>query len=309
MFLVRNGLPMHAPSSRSVSRTRWATLIGFSAVLMWSSLAVLTVSLGPFPPFEMIAITFGIGGTAGIGLSALRGRLGGYRQPPTVWLLGIGAIFGDYALYFWSLRKAPAAQANLLSYLWPLLMVLFSALLPNERLRRQHVVGAVLGLLAVAVLTVGAEAHGELRARYAVGYGLALGAAVVWGGYSVSARRFKAVPHDTTFGFCLGAALLAAMAHRSFEQTVWPGSALQAVLLLIIGIGPAGSAFFLWDLGIKHGDIRMLGILSYTIPVVSTGLLVLFGMAPPTVSLGIACVLITAGAMVGTIQRSEANRG
>src|SRR5580693_8774523 len=133
--------------------SRTATLIGLTAILMWSLLAVLTVATGKIPAFQLAAITFAIGGM--VGLSTFIGRpeaLSALRQPAPVWALGVGGLFGYHALYFLALRLAPPAEAGLVSYLWPLLIVLFSSFLPNERLRPHHVIGALLGLVGTIVL-------------------------------------------------------------------------------------------------------------------------------------------------------------
>ena len=159
-----------------MSNKNRATLIGAGAIALWATLALLTAASGAAPPFEMAGLTFLIGGLAGLIYAAVRGRLSALRQPWRVWAVGIGGLFGYHALYFAALRAAPPAQASLVAYLWPLLIVLFSALLPGERLRARHVAGAALGFLGAALLVGGADA--------APGWGLllALGCAFVWSG-------------------------------------------------------------------------------------------------------------------------------
>ena len=136
--------------------SRTATLIGLTTILMWSLLSVMTVATGKIPAFQLAAMTFAIGGA--VGLSTWIGRPGAIRalkQPPAAWLVGVGGLFGYHALYFLALRFAPPAEAGLLNYLWPLLIVLFSSLLPGERLAIHHVIGAVLGLAGTVLLFAG----------------------------------------------------------------------------------------------------------------------------------------------------------
>jgi drug/metabolite transporter (DMT)-like permease len=57
------------------------------------------------------------------------------REPPTAWALGVCGLFATRPLYFTALAHAPAVEASLIAYPGPLLLVLFSALLPGERLR------------------------------------------------------------------------------------------------------------------------------------------------------------------------------
>jgi drug/metabolite transporter (DMT)-like permease len=217
-----------------------------------------------------------------------------------VWALGITGLFGYHALYFAALKLAPPAESGLINYLWPLLIVLFSSLLPGHRLRLQHVAGALLGFAGVVVLVAGRGAL-EIRPEYWAGFACSLAAAFVWAGYSVLSRRVATVPTDAVAGFCLATSALGLLCHLVFEQTVWPGTALQCAAIVANGLGPVGAAFYLWDIGMKRGDIRLLGIGSYAIPVVSTAVLILAGFAEATWSLAVACALIAAGAVVATL--------
>jgi drug/metabolite transporter (DMT)-like permease len=286
---------VHAPASPK------ATLLGTGAILLWAALALLTAGSGRIPPFQLAAMTFAIGG--GLGLASWIARPGGaaaLRQPPAVWALGIGGLFGYHALYFAALRLAPPAEASLIAYLWPLLIVLFSALLPGERLRPAQVLGGILGLIGVTVLIGAREGGFSFEARYLPGYQLAFGCAFVWSGYSVLSRRFGRVPTDAVVGFCLATAALSFVCHAVFETTVWPAGPAQWLCVLGLGLGPVGAAFYLWDYGVKHGDITLLGVLSYFAPVLSTIFLVIAGVAAPSLSLLAACALIVAGAIAAS---------
>lgn len=286
-----------------VVSTTPATIIGFAAVLLWAALALMTAASGSVPPFQLAAMTFAVGG--GLGAASWLWRREGPRallQPWPVWLLGVGGLFGYHALYFAALRLAPPAEAGLISYLWPLLIVLFAARLPGNGLRPAHVAGALLGLAGVAVLMAGREGGLNLDPRHAPGYALALACAFTWSGYSVLSRRFGAVPTDAVAGFCLVTAALSLVCHLLFETTVWPAGAGQWLAVLGLGLGPVGAAFYLWDIGVKKGDITLLGIGSNAAPLLSTLLLVATGFAAPSLSLGVAAALIVGGALVSRMQ-------
>jgi drug/metabolite transporter (DMT)-like permease len=275
-----------------------ATLIGLLAIMMWSLLAALTVATGRIPAFQLAAMTFAIGGCVGPLTWLWRpGAMRGLRQPPVAWLVGVGGLFGYHALYFLSLRFAPPAEAGLLNYLWPLLIVLFSALLPGERLAPHHIIGAVFGLAGTALLLVRGNGA-EIAAEYIPGFAAAFCAAFIWAGYSVLSRRLAAVSTDAVAGFCLVTAVLALLCHLVFETTVWPQTALQWACVVALGLGPVGAAFYAWDIGMKRGDIRLLGVLSYATPLLSTGFLILAGFAQPTPVLAISACLIAGGGLV-----------
>lgn len=280
------------------SRPR-ATLVGLSAILMWSALSTLVAISGAVPPFLLNALTFGISGTvATLGLAAT-GRLGVLRQSPRVWLLGVSGLFGYHALYFAALRWAPPVEASLVNYLWPLLIVVLSGLLPGERLRSHHLIGAGLGLVgAVAVVTKGRGI--DLDPAHVAGYLCAAGAAVTWAGYSVLSRRVGAVPTATVAGFCLATAVLSALCHAAFETTVWPQGGVQWGAVVALAVFPLGLAFFVWDHGVKRGDIQVLGAASYLAPLLSTLLLIVSGHGRFDASIGFAAGAITLGAIIAS---------
>jgi drug/metabolite transporter (DMT)-like permease len=275
---------------------RRAMAAGFCAIALWGALAVLSVTAGPVPPFQMVAMTFAVGAFIGIVRAFARGVgwAGLLGWPPRVWLLGVGGLFGYHALYFAALQLAPPAEANLVNYLWPLLIVLLSAPLAGERLGWPHLVGALLGFAGVALLAFGRGL--SFTGAYALGYALALGCAFTWSLYSVLSRRFGETPTDAIASFCAASALLSLVCHLVFERTVWPASTTAWLAVLALGLGPAGAAFYLWDHAVKRGDIRALGALSYATPILSTALLIVCGLAEPTGTLLIAAALVTVGA-------------
>ncbi len=279
---------------------RQAMLAGLGAIVLWGSLATLSVTAGPVPPFQMVAMTFAVGATLGIVRARWRGVA--WRDlvhwPARVWLLGIGGLFGYHALYFAALQLAPPAEANLINYLWPLLIVLLSAPLAGERLGWSHLLGALLGFAGVALLAFGRGLG--FAGGYVLGYALALGCAFSWSLYSVLSRRFGETPTDAIAAFCAAASLLSLACHLLFEHTVWPASPIAWLSMLALGIGPTGGAFYLWDHAVKRGDIRALGALSYATPILSTALLILCGLAQPTSALLVAALLVTVGAVLAS---------
>jgi drug/metabolite transporter (DMT)-like permease len=277
---------------------RTATLIGLTAIVMWSLLAVLTVATGRVPAFQLAAMTFAIGALAA--MTSWFWRPGAARavgQPPLVWIVGVGGLFGYHALYFLALRLAPPAEAGLLNYLWPLLIVLFSSLLPGERLKAHHIIGALLGLVGTVLLFAG-NASAQFESGQIAGLVAAFVAAFVWATYSVMSRKLKAVPTDAVAGFCLVTALLAIAIHLLLETTVWPDTAAQWLAIAALGLGPVGAAFYAWDIGMKRGDIRVLGAASYATPLLSTAFLIMAGYARPSAAIAIAAVLIAGGGLV-----------
>ncbi len=273
-----------------------ATAIGFIAVVLWSFLALFTIGSAPTPPLLLNAICFSIGGALGLIWTLHKKKLPELRTVSwKIYAFGTLGLFGYHALYFSALRLAPAAEAGLIAYLWPLLIVLLSGLLPGERLKMGHFLGAAIGFCGAALIIAGGGGA-AFDPNALAGYGLALGCALVWAGYSVLSRKLGSAPTETVAVFCIAAALLSAALHLCLEETVWPNSALSWGSTIALGAGPVGAAFYVWDIGVKRGDIQLLGTSSYAAPLLSTLVLVVAGIAALTWSLAIAAILITLGA-------------
>lgn len=281
-----------------------ATAIGFIAILLWATLALftaLTVDGTTIPPFQLLFLSFFIGAS----LNAL--WLFTTRQldrslfavPLGAWLLSVCGLFFYHFFYFNALARAPVVEAGLIAYLWPLLIVLFSALLPSERLRWFHVLGAVVAFLGAAALIVLKDGSGfSFESQYSVGYLFALACALTWSLYSVFNRRFTKVASSATVGFCYVVALLGWVSHY-FSSELWVYPTLkQWVGIVGLGVGPVGLAFFVWDYGTKHGNIQLLGTLSYFAPLLSTLLLIAFTDAPLSLGVVVGCGGIVLGAMI-----------
>ena len=212
-------------------------------------------------------------------------------------LLGIAGLFFYHFFYFTALRNAPAVEASLIAYLWPLLIVVGSALMPGEKLKRHHVIGALLGLGGAALILTSRDG-GLSGGGSVLGYGAALSCAFTWAAYSLFSRRFSEVPTDAVVLYCAATALLSLFCHLAFETTVWPETTTQWAAILALGLGPVGLAFFTWDIGCKNGDIQILGASSYAAPLLSTLVLIVAGVTAPTWTIFAACVLITLGAVI-----------
>jgi drug/metabolite transporter (DMT)-like permease len=274
-----------------------ATTLGFGAVLMWALLAFLTVKTVPIAPFQLTAMSFAIGGALGLAWVLLTGEAKSLKTVSwKIYAFGTMGLFGYHFFYFSALRLAPAAEAGLIAYLWPLLIVLLSSLLPGERLKAGHIIGGLVGFTgATLILTQGGT---SFEASAALGYGLALLCAVTWSSYSVISRSLGQTPTSSVAIFCLATAALSGLAHFIFEDTLWPFELTTWLAVIGLGVGPVGLAFFVWDVGVKRGDIQLLGVASYAAPLLSTFVLVMAGIADLTWDLLSASVLITIGAVL-----------
>ncbi|RPE66252.1 EamA domain-containing membrane protein RarD [Pacificibacter maritimus] len=271
-----------------------ATLVGLCAIILWALLALFTVGTDPIPPLQLNAMCFALGSIIGFIWLAWTDKWSDLRTIPlSVYAFGTVGLFGYHFLYFSALRAAPPAEAGLIAYLWPLLIVLFSGLLPNEKLKALHILGAIVSFSGASLIVA---AGADFSVENIFGYALALACAFTWSGYSVLSRRLGTISTASVVVFCSATAVLSALAHLALETTAWPTAPIGWVSVLGLGLGPVGAAFYLWDIGVKRGNIQVLGVLSYAAPLLSTFVLIVAGVAQARMSLIVAAILIATGA-------------
>lgn len=274
-------------------------------MLLWALLALFTAGSAPVPPFLLNALTFAIGGAVGVIWMLARGRMSVLRGINwKIYAFGTAGLFGYHALYFSALRLAPPAEAGLIAYLWPLFIVLFSGLLPGETLRTGHIIGALVSFAGAALIVLRNGASFESGA--VPGLILAGFCALTWSGYSVLSRRLGTTPTEAVAVFCVLTALLSVPAHLMFEATIWPDTGFGWLSVLALGLGPVGLAFYVWDIGVKRGDIQVLGVASYAAPLLSTLVLIGAGFAQASWQLVAAAALITIGAGIAALASRRA---
>jgi drug/metabolite transporter (DMT)-like permease len=283
--------------------SRSATVFGMGAILLWASLATLATFRGPIPTFQTTAIAFTIGAVVIALLALVRGRIHYLRPSAASLALGVYGLFCYHALYFAAVKLAPPAEAHLVSSLWALITVLLAGLLPGGKLRARHLFGAFLGMAAAAVLVWDKIDISQGLDGKGLGFLCALGCALVWSTYSVGSRLLAEVPSESIAVSCLVTAVLAFGCSLAFEQWVTPPDSISWLSLLGLGLGPVGASFLLWDIGMKKGDVPLLGVLSYASPVISTGLLAALGVASVGWQLGVACALMVVAAVIATRER------
>jgi len=274
-----------------------STLLAFATIAMWSFLAYLSSRLSHLPPFLLIGLALSIGGLIGIV------QVRSWRVPARTLAVGIAGLFGYHFLLFTAFRFAPVVEANLINYLWPLLIVLLSPVyLPGHRLGPRHLIGGLVAFAGVALIVSGGRFHPELASL--PGYLLAAGAAFTWASYSLLTKRLPPFPTAAVGAFCLLGGLLSLGLYSIETGFQFSGISLTGqdwIYLVLIGAGPLGLAFFTWDASLKRGDPRTIGSLAYLTPLASTLVLVALGGRPLTWSTGLAMALIVSGAVVGSL--------
>ena len=273
-----------------------ADLFTLGAIFLWASLASLATLLSNIPPFLLTGIGLVIG--ALVSLPSLRSGLTPWKIPLKTLLIGVYGLFGYHFMLFLALQTAPAVEANLVNYLWPLLIVLLSPLFTKSlSLNLRYVLAAISGF-AGAVLAITSGGSGFGFSSMEVGYFFALAAAVIWATYSLGTTKGPRFPTPAIGLFALASGVLAIGAHFLFE----PAASISTsdwLLLLVLGVGPLGGAFYLWDAALKIGDPRRIGLLAFLTPLLSTALLVVVSGNSLSWQLLLATGLIVGGALLG----------
>lgn len=274
-----------------------ANLYALGAIALWASLASLGVSLRHVPPFLLTGVALLVGSLLALPF-VLKDRQQ-WHIPASTLLLGVYGLFGFHFLLFIALRHAPPVEANLVNYLWPLFMVVLAPLfLRGIHLRAVHVAAALLGFTGAAIAILGASNSGQ-NGGWSWAYLPALGSAFIWASYSLLTKRVAPFPTAAIGLFGLVSGLLSLLCHWALEPSVVL-SGRDGLLLAVMGLGPLGMAFFLWDRALKLGDARQIGILSYLTPLGSTALLMLVSGRALTWSIGLAATMIIGAAVLGT---------
>lgn len=268
-------------------------LAALGAVLLWASLAALGSSLTHIPPLLLTGIGLLIGSL--ISLPLAKFKISSLKVQPRILLVGVYGLFGFHLALFAALQNAPAVQANLINYLWPLLIVVLAPAFIGQKLKPRHAIAAGIGFTGAALAIVSGS---SLSSELEIGYLYAFFAAVIWASYSLLTKRMGGFPTSAVGSFAFVSGLLAIAAHFVLEEpaviasTDWP-------LLVVMGLGPLGGAFYLWDYALKNGNAQRIGLISFATPLLSTLFLILATGQTPTALLFVSAALIIGAAYLG----------
>jgi drug/metabolite transporter (DMT)-like permease len=271
-------------------------LYAFGAILIWSSLAILGTTVESVPSLLLVGVSLSVSGC----LSIIKVRE--WKVPFKTIMIGVGGIFGYHYLIFTAYKYAPIIEVNILNYLWPLFIVFLSPfILPSFKLKKHHIIGTVLGLTGAALIITGGRL--DFESQYNLGYLMAAGAALVWAIYSLMLKRVVSFSTGAVGGFCFISGILSLVIYFAESSTngfYFPTMSEWGSLILL-GLGPMGSAFFLWDKAMKEGDPRIIGSLSYLTLLLATLWLILFTGEKLILISGFGMVLLLSGSIIGSL--------
>lgn len=274
-------------------------LSALGAIVLWSSLATLATLIPDVPVFLKTGIGLLIGSLIALPLS--RFQIRSLLVSPKIVLLGVYGLFGYHAALFFALQSSPSVQANLINYLWPLLIVLLAPLFSKKlRLSTRVLLGGLMGFLGAALAILSGSSTDSV---FYSGYAFAFLAAIIWSTYSLATNRIGSFPTPAVGVFALVAGLLSLAMHFLFEEQV-ALSSYEWLILVLLGLGPLGAAFYFWDYAIKKGNPQEIGLLSFLTPLLSTSLLLIITGQPISWLLGLSAALIVGGSLIGRAKQA-----
>jgi drug/metabolite transporter (DMT)-like permease len=269
--------------------------------MLWATETTLITYTTGIPPIQTVALAFAFAAalSPAVWLITGDGPLVAFRHPLRVWLLIVGALVAYHACIYYATQLAPPAPAALLQGTTPLMIVIGSALLPGERLRWWHVLGAGMGFVGVIMLIDSGEAAAGANGDAVLHLSLIGVAAALWGLYSIASRGLPDVPSSALGSFYIAAALVSFGLHFAVEDWVVPTREEWAAIAAL-GILPMGLAIYFWDFGVKHGDIQALGAFAYVEPFVGAVLVALFANGVLGLDLLWSGALVVGGAAIAS---------
>lgn len=283
---------------------RTATIVGGSAVFVWAtapSLATIGSGVGALP-FVAGSLAFGF-----VTLLVARPLRGQPVLPmlivplPALGLMVLGFL-GHNGFFMSALLFAPAGEVTVISYLWPVLVIALQSVFAIARPSRLQWIGVGLGFggfLVFAWPAVNYDSVAAIEGSVVFGLTLALAAALSFATYSALRPRVSGGTVDAVGTACGVAAIIAAGLHVGSGGGMVDLDASSLVAMILLGAGPMGLANLMWDHGVRNGDGRVLSACAYLTPILSTSLLVLLGLAVPTIGLAVGGTLIIAGVCLG----------
>lgn len=281
------------------------TLYGVTSILMWGMLASTSVITKHIPPFQLLALCLLIAASLLFVKRAIKKEA--LLKPPQLsvvqWLVGIAGIFGFHLCYFMAIRFAPPVEVSLIGYLWPLLLGIFVA---HRSARKYALLGGIIGFGGCSYMLL-AQSQLQISGDHTLGFCLAGLCALIWSTYSWYLSTSTSDGEEIGW-ICAASAILSFLCHLAFESHSSPFTTSTWIAVLFLGLGPVGGAFYLWDIGMKHGNKTLLSSLSFATPIISTIALAMLGLGQLSPAVIVATLLVTAGAVITQVATKQVKR-
>tara|TARA_R110002110_G_scaffold124505_2_gene301861 strand:+ start:11797 stop:12630 length:834 start_codon:yes stop_codon:yes gene_type:complete len=266
---------------------------------MWGFNASLYTSLSSLPRFEVISCILFIS----FSLSAIRLSIHNtwykiFNVPFHIWLAGIGGFYLANVCFVLALEYAPPENVELISYLWPILIIFLAPFILKSQFKASHVFGSMLSFLGIFLLLSNTESI-YAQCQYWKGYLLTIGYLFFWTAYIISSIKYPKAPNELVGVFCGVGCVISFIFHMFGEEYV-PPNQKQIMTMVLLGLTAQGLAYLFWDYSLKNGHYYLLCILSNFTPLLSIYILIQFGFTAPRENLFPAVILVCLGALIAS---------
>ena len=249
-------------------------LAALFTVVNWGTTFIATkLLLEAFSPIEILLFRFVLGFAALWLVCPRRLKVGNWRREAVFAAAGLTGVCLYYLLENIALTFSPASNVGVIVSASPLFAALLTMVASGgrERPRRSFLAGFGVSMAGICLISfqgtqLSLDPRGDL---------LALGAAVVWAGYSLLTKKIGGwgwnVLQTTrrTFGWGILFMIPAAVGmdfHLGLERLADPG---HAGMLLYLGLGACAACFVTWNFAIRAlGPVRTMVYL-YLVPVIT----------------------------------------
>lgn len=289
-------MPSQSPNSK-------ATLVGLTAIILWSTIVGLirnvTEQLGATGGAAMIYSVASVFLLLTVGWTTP-------RELPRRYLLWGSILFVSYEVclalsigYAHTARQA--IEVGMVNYLWPAFTILAAILFNRQRTNWLIVPGFALSILGICWVLGGAQGADPAGMLHNVrdsplSYGLAFAGALIWAAYCTVTARIAGGKNGVTLFFIL------------VSVTLWikyflEGSSpmvfnAEAIVYLLLAAGAMGFGYGAWNVGILHGNVTLLAGASYFIPVLSAALSTLLLHTPLSRAFWQGAAMVCGGAVL-----------
>jgi drug/metabolite transporter (DMT)-like permease len=252
-----------------------ATLIGLIAILLWSAIVGLIkqVSEG-FGPVGGAALIYSASALLlifSVGLPKL-------RDFPRRYLIVGSVLFVCYELCLslslgFTHSGRQAIEVGMVNYLWPSMTIVLAIIVNRQKTSPLIIPGVLLAVAGICRVLGGNHGFSFSEMTHNVmenplSYGLAFCGAVIWAVYCVVTSKIANGSNGITLFFILTALTL----WLKFMLSPQPPFVLSVPVYISLALAAVamGFGYAAWNVGILHGNVKVLAAASYFIPIISS---------------------------------------
>ena len=254
-----------------MGKTQTAYIYLILTILLWSSTpAVAKLGLSELSNFQLLFWAGIVGAISLFVVNLFQGKLNllsTYTKDDYLKMVGMGflGIFLYYVFFYGSLALAPPGQVNVVNYLWPVFIIIFSIPILKEKYNYKTILAIVVSFIgALVAFTKGDIA--SFGGQYAGGYLLAATGALCYGLFSIIGKKLKYDKFSSMLVYYIAALILIIPTSIVVSGFAIPKSLTTIIAILALGgvINPI--AFVFWFKALKMGNTHNMANLIYAVP-------------------------------------------